>query len=53
MEGKVKSGLAIFLTWRANLSLSFGPIAKVGCVPVRNLSMGPISSTRIIQACTQ
>jgi hypothetical protein len=51
MEGLVKVGLAMFLTWRTGFSC--GAIALVGQVEVRSRSIGPTSSTRIMHAITQ
>ena len=51
IDGRVNSGLAMFLTCRTGLSC--GPMAVVGCVPFQSFSMGPTSSTRIMQAMTQ
>src|SRR5574343_111859 len=51
MDGRVSSGLAMFLTCLTGLSC--GPIAFDFSVPCQISSIGPISSTRIMQAWTQ
>ncbi len=53
MDGLVSSGSAMDFTWRTILSLSWGPMAGLSREPSAILSMGPTSSTRIMQAMTQ
>ena len=51
IDGRVSAGSAMFFTCRTVFSP--GPSAVVFQVPAANSSIGPMSSTRIMQAMTQ